>query len=134
MWRFQIFIVVAFHKKYFWMILLSAPNAPLPLSKTQICIYCSHAPLKEHLNHLGHQKSEFFERAWPPTFFLILPPLAPSGQSPFLTPENSDLGTHRDRKKNMTARDVTGFYTIFSARQIGQLSPHFGAISLLITK
>ena len=33
-------------------------------------------------------------------------------------------------KKNMTATDVTGFYAFFRP-EIGQFSPHFGAISLL---
>ena len=31
----------------------------------------------------------------------------------------------------MTARDVTGFYALFLHPEIGQFSPHLGAISLL---
>ena len=30
-------------------------------------------------------------------------------------------------RKNMTVRDVTGFYAFFSAWEIGQFSPYFGA-------
>ena len=31
----------------------------------------------------------------------------------------------------MTARDVTGFHALVTARESGDFSPHFGAISLL---
>ena len=36
-----------------------------------------------------------------------------------------------DGKKAMTARDVTGFYAFFSARQSGNFLTHFGAVYLL---
>ena len=41
-------------------------------------------------------------------------------------PPRAKIGT----KKNMTARDMTGFCAVFSAPEIREFYPHVGAISL----